>query len=510
MTKERWFNYRPLCLVFAFLLLGSVFAFFVAHQNIISTVIAITSAILIMSFILIIAIKKKKIKYFLVPLVSFLIGVLSFNVTIFNFNKGVDYTPKLIEARICSVGKQNDSYVYLQADNVSLDGKAIKENIIIYLYDTSSLYEGVEVGAIVKFTPSSFYHEDIFKNEIPYSKLVTNNVKYVSAANIKNLTITDVDKTFAEILKERVKENLALGLTNENTEIAYSALFGEKALLGSEQYSAYQLSGVAHLLAVSGLHVGIIVGLFRKLFKRMKKHLWIKLVVICPLLLIYMYLCNFAYSIIRASIMATILLLSDILGTEYDSYCSISIAGIVIYFINPLCVFDVSFLMSFGCVLGIAMLCKPIYKMLTVKLHFNKAIASSIAMSLSATISLIFIMAFFFQNLNIISIIANIIIIPIFTLAFICNFAISIVSIFIPVLSYILYPINYVLDFINLLATVFGNLAISNFNTLSFNYIAIIIYFMLILLLGRLCTAKYQYKIAVTLPMVAILFCCLI
>ena len=510
MSKERWFNYRPLCLVFAFLLLGSVFAFFVAYQNIISTIISLISIVLVMGFILIIAIKKKKLKYFFIPLLSLLIGVLAFNLTIFNFKKGVDYTPSVIQARISSVGKENDSYVYLQADSVVLDGKEIKENIIIYLYDTTSLYEDIEVGALVKFKPSSFYHENIFKNEIPYAKLITNNIKYVSATNIKNLTILDVDKTFAELVKERVKENLSLGLSNENTEIAYSALFGEKALLGSEQYSAYQLSGVAHLLAVSGLHSGIIVGLFRKLFKRMKKRLWIKLAVICPLLLIYMYFCNFAYSIIRASIMATILLLSEVLGTEYDSFCSISLAGIVIYFINPLCVFDVSFLMSFGCVIGIAMLYKPIYKMLTVKLHFHKTIASSAAMSLSATISLIFIMAFFFQNLNIISIIANIIIIPIFTIAFVCNFAVSIASLLIPVVAYVIYPINYILDFINLIATMFGNLAISNFNTLSFNYIAIIIYFVLILLFGRLCTAKYQYKLAVTLPIVALLFCCLI
>ena len=512
MTKERWFNYRPICLVFAFLLLGSVFAFFVAYENTISTIISIIAAVLVMGFILIIAIKKKKLKYFFIPLLSLLIGVLVFNLTIYNFNKGIksNYLPSVIEARISSVGKENDSYLYLQADSVVLDGDKIKENIIIYCYDTSSLYEKIEVGAIVKFNPSSFYHEDIFKHEIPYAKLITNNIKYVTSVNISKLSIIGIDKTFAETIKEKVKENLSLGLTNENTEIAYSSLFGEKTLLSEDQYSAYQLSGIAHLLAVSGLHVGIIVGLFRKAFKRMKKRPWIKLVVICPLLLMYVYICNFAYSVIRAGIMATILLLSDVLGTEYDSYCSISLAGIVIYFINPLCVFDVSFLMSFGCVIGIAMLYKPIYKMLTVKIYFNKTIASSVAMSLSATISLLFIMAFFFQNLNFISIIANIIIIPIFTVAFTCNFIVSIISLLLPVVAHLLHPINYILDFTNILATMFGNLSISNFNTLSFNYIGIIIYFVFILLIGRLCTAKYQYKLAVTLPIVALLVCCLI
>ena len=512
MTKERWFNYRPLCLIFVFLLLGSVFAFFVAYQTVIATIVSLVCAVIVVAFLLTIAILKKKLKYFFIPLISFLIGLLAFNITIFNYNLGVksNYVPNVIEARVSLVGKANDSYLYLQADNVILDGKEIKENIIIYLYDSSSLYENIETGSKIKFKPTSFYKEDIFKYEIPYAKLITNNIKYVSSVNISKLTVTGVDKTFADLAKERVKENLSLGLSNENTEIAYSALFGEKALLGEEQYSAYQLSGVAHLLAVSGLHVGIIVSIFRLLLKRIKKRLWIKLLVICPLLLIYAYVCNFAYSVIRASIMATILLLSEVLGTEYDSFCSISVAGIFIYCINPLCVFDVSFLMSFGCVIGIAVLYKPIYKMLTQKLKFNKTVASSVAISLSATISLIFVMAFFFQNLNIISIVANIIIIPIFTIAFVCNFVVSMISLAIPAVAYVLYPINYLLDFINILAIIFGNMKLSNFNTLKFNYIAVIIYCALILIMGRLCTAKYQYKLLVTLPMVALLICCLV
>ena len=57
--------------------------------------------------------------------------------------------------------------------------------------------------------------------------------------------------------------------------------------------------------------------------------------------------------------MSVVLMLADFFGEEYDSFCSISIAGIVIYFLNPLCVFDISFLMSFGCVAGIAVLYKP-------------------------------------------------------------------------------------------------------------------------------------------------------
>jgi len=507
MLKERWFNYRPICLVFLFLLLGSIFAFYITSNTILCAIISI----LTLALLLTISIKKKKIKYFLIPFIAFILGVGSYFITTYNFNKKVDYAPSVVEARIYSVGKANDSYLYVEADNVSLDGKEINENIIIYIYDTDSLYSGIEIGSKVKLNPSSFYHSDLFKYETPYASLIASNIKYVASTNIKNLRIKGVDKTFAEIIKQKVKENLALSLTNENVEIAYSALFGEKELLSDGQYSAYKLSGVAHLLAVSGLHVGIIVGIFTKIFQKFKskKAKIIKLAVIAPFLLFYMYICNFAYSIIRATIMAIILLISDICGAEYDSFNAISIAGIVIYILNPLCVFDISFLMSFSCVMGITMLNKPINTML-LKFKYPKKLASSIAMSLSSTIALVFIMAFYFQTLNIISILANIILIPIFTIAFSIAFVVSMISIFIPAVGYVLYGINYIFDFINVIATMFGNLSISNFNTLRFNYIAIFIYFMLLLFLGRFNTAKYRYKVMATLPIVALLLVCLI
>ena len=207
--------------------------------------------------------------------------------------------------------------------------------------------------------------------------------------------------------------------------------------------------------------------------------------------------------------MSLILLMSKIMHKQYDSFNSISIAGIVIFLINPFCIFDVAFLLSFSCVIGITMLYKPIRKVLH-KTHINAKIRDALAISLSTTISIVMVMAFYFRTLNIISIVANVLIIPIFTIAFSFLFVISMLSLICPYLTYILVPINYVFDFINILANIFGNLAISNFNTTQFNYITIIVYFVLLLFAGRFCTAKYQFKIISTIPIVALLFYCLL
>jgi len=503
--KERWFNFRPICLVFAFLLLGSVFSFFISTH----LVITIITTVIVSILIIIVVILRKKPQYFLIPLISFCVGISAYYIATSQFNKTFDYVPTTIEARIYNISNEKDGMILFEADSVSFDGERINDNILIYVYDNDGLFEYIKVGNIIKFSPYNFYKSDLFYNEIPNSYLFSNDLKYTISVLNKNVEYVSTDKKFAETLKDKIKENLDLGLTSENSDIAYSALFGDKDLLSTKQYDAYKLSGVAHLLAVSGLHVGIVVAILNKLFKMIKVKGWWKFFIIGIFLFLYSYVCGFSISVVRASIMSLILLIANITGREYDSFNSISIAGIIIFLINPLCIFDVGFLLSFSCVLGITMLNMSLQRALSAT-KMPETFVKSVSISLSTTISIVFVMAFFFKTLNIISIVANVILIPIFTLGFVVVFIVSLLSLILPMIAYLLQPLNYVFDFINLTATFLGNLSISNFNTLEFNYILIILYFVLLLFMSRFCTAKYQYKIMTTLPIVALLVYCLI
>ena len=499
--KERWFNYRPICLVCAFLLLGSVFSFYFSKNLVLVSVLTGIIAFLL----LILAIYKKKLKYFGIPLTAFIIGVVAYNLAIITFNKTVEYKPNFVQARIVNVSKTEDNYIKIQADSCLFDNKFTNDNIYVIIYDQSQNFENIEIGRIISFKPTSFTKNDLMYNNTPNSKMFSNNIKYTAVINIESVSFGKIDKTFAEQFRENVKENINLALTKENTELAYSALFGDKTMLTDSTQQAFRLSGVAHLLAVSGLHIGIIVSALMFILKLFKSRDWLNFLIISIFLILYTYLCGFIVSVIRASIMAIILLLSKVLKEEYDIYNSISIAGIIIFLVNPLCIFDVSFLMSFSCVLGIAMLYKPINLALS-KIKISKKIISAVAISLATTIALIMISAFYFNNFNAISIFANVILIPLFTVAFIPIFIVGIISTIIPQIAYVLFPINYLLDFITILAEIFGNTAISNFSTIPVNYISIILYFVFIVLIGRLCSAKSQYKVIISLPTLAILF----
>ena len=264
------------------------------------------------------------------------------------------------------------------------------------------------------------------------------------------------------------------------------------------------MSGIAHILAVSGLHISIIVAILYRLLKLCKVKGWARFGILAVILLFYAYICNFSVSVVRASIMSLLLMLAPLVKKQYDPLNALSLAGIVIFMINPLCVFDISFLMSFSCVLGILFICKPISKFLT-SLRLPKFIADIVAVCSSTCISLIFIQAYFFGRINLVSIFANLLLIPIFTFAFEIIFCFAFLSLIIPYLTYLLMPINYIFNFISLAAIFISNLPYSNFSTKQFNYLLIVLYFFLIMILGRICTANKKEKVAITLPITGLM-----
>lgn len=495
--KERWFNYRPICLSFVFALLGTLFSFYLSKF----LPVALSISIVVFVLLFVLAVYKRKPLYFVVPLIAFLVGVSYYFIGVQTYDRKIDYIPNKITCRLCQV-KTDDGVLIAQADNVYFNDKKDNSNIYVYIYDDTSLFENLEIGSIVEIKPKNFYKIDLFSKETPNSRFYQENLKYSVTTSIDDVRFIEIDKTFTEIVRERIKNNLDLSLTQDNKEIAYSALFGDKTSLPEQEYDLFRMSGIAHLLAVSGLHVGIVVEVLCFILRKFKEKY--RLLIILPILFFYSLICNFSVSVVRACVMAIVLMLSNIFGKEYDIYNSISIAGIVLFIFNPFILFDISFQMSFLCVFGIAVLYKPIRAGL-IKMKFNDKVASACSMTLSCTLAVMIVVAYYFNTFNAISILSNLIIIPIFSIIFAIIFIVAFASLLIPYLVYILYPINYIMNFISILANIFGGLRISNFATNSFNFIAIVLYFVLILLIGRLCTAKRQYKILITLPVVTLL-----
>ncbi|MBQ8430806.1 MAG: ComEC/Rec2 family competence protein, partial [Clostridia bacterium] len=220
-------------------------------------------------------------------------------------------------------------------------------------------------------------------------------------------------------------------------------------------------------------------------------------------LLFYCYICGWSFSVVRATIMAIVLLGSSLCYREYDSLNSISLAGLIILAISPSALFDVSFLLSFMCVLGISMFNKSFNKFL-VKIHCNNRVCNALAISIITNVSIFMVSACYFKEINIIGIFANVFILPLFSLAFVLCFIISVLF-FIPFIFYLLRPLQYLIEFIRLLVYFFSRFDVFLFQTLNIPNFAVYLYAVMLFFVSRYCLASKEKKLAISSIFVAII-----
>jgi len=153
-------------------------------------------------------------------------------------------------------------------------------------------------------------------------------------------------------------------MSESSANLLYSMLFGDRSSLDDEMQENLRLTGLGHILAVSGLHVGLVVGLLAIVLKLCRANKYIKISIIGAVLIFYLYLCDFRVSMIRASIMFFTLLGMGLFARKTDLITRVCFAWGIILMLFPHQLLSMSFQMSFACLFGIALFYQPISKFL--------------------------------------------------------------------------------------------------------------------------------------------------
>ncbi len=216
---------------------------------------------------------------------------------------------------------------------------------------------------------------------------------------------------FSEYAAEKLK-NMAERLYSEkHSEFIKALLLGDTNGLPKEFDNNLRRTGMSHAVSVSGMHVSFIIG-FIILFTKNK---FLKLLAI-PVMFCFAVMVGASQSALRAVIMQSLVLISDVKKREYDSLTSISLAAFILVFINPYCATDISFILSFCATLGIMVLFPRLFSMISivgerfngVKRKLFNAFASVMAVSLSATLFTSPITAYTFNSVSLIAPLSNI------------------------------------------------------------------------------------------------------
>ena len=199
-------------------------------------------------------------------------------------------------------------------------------------------------------------------------------------------------------------------------DIGFALIFGDIVYIETDIKNIFQGSGIAHLLAVSGLNISIIVTIMSIVFNKLKTSKKTQLIINIIILGLYSYLCNFSISVIRASLMTIILLYAKYRGKPYDKLSTLFFIASLILIIDPLKLYNYSFILSFSTVLFIILFHNK-FKVFLNKFFYNN-FADSLSLNLSVQLGLIIVQLFLFKNIAPLSLISNLILVPVSVLAF--------------------------------------------------------------------------------------------
>lgn len=312
----------------------------------------------------------------------------------------------------CAQKYVTDKSVYVfNIRNIMYRGKSYKtrNKTLLKVFD----YEGVSLNNKRVIINSRLKIPDSARNPKMFDYnlyLKTQDIHTILNTNGQNIEIIDSGNlSFLIKLRHEIKSqiyNKTLEILPDNEgEIALSIAFGDKKIIDENLYETFKVSGTAHVLAVSGLHFGILfifIDTILRRFKMKEKH---KSLMLILLIWIFAFIVGFSPSVIRASSMITLCSISNLFDRKYDLFTSLALISLINVIINPFIIFNVGFQLSFFAVLSIGLFYKPIYERLAFLPDFLRKMVST---TLSAQIGTAPIIAYHFNNFSLIALIINI------------------------------------------------------------------------------------------------------
>lgn len=392
------------------------------------------------------------------------------------------------EAVIISSKKENEYY-----NSYTIKGKTNEfknKKFILYLKKGIEL----EYGDRIKFN-GEFYEPEGVRNYkgFSYKKYLQTEKIYGTVKTEKVQVISKNNTSFIFKINNTIRDKIIKQLKNilpdETSGLLIGLMLGDKTYISDEVRLDFQKSSLAHILAVSGAHVSyIILGItyLNSINKMSKKSGYIFTIFI---LIVFIFITNFAVSVIRACIMSIILILSKLLYRKANIKNSMIISLVIILMFNPYSIYSASLQLSYLGTIGVVFV-SPIVqkyfekiteKVIKKKISRTQKIIKIISVPIAAQITILPVMVRNFNTISLTFLISNIVAMPLLGICIIGGYLLTIVSfVWLGLAKKIGIIFNIVLKVLLLIAKLCGNLKLSNVYVITPNTITIIIYYIVI------------------------------
>lgn len=235
-------------------------------------------------------------------------------------------------------------------------------------------------------------------------------------------------------LRFRIREILETYIPQDCVAFSKALLLGDTSELSYQTDVDLKISGIRHVVAVSGLHISIFFAIISTITCRKR---FLTALAGIPLLFLFAAIAGFSPSVTRASIMCALMLTAQLLNREYDGPSALSFAVILMLLANPYCVGSVSFQLSVTSVMGIFLFEPGIREKLTARLkdkkgkkyRFLRKAAAGAVVTIGAQIMTIPLCAYYFGVVSLVGVLTNLLVLWVVSLTFCLLAAVCVLSI---------------------------------------------------------------------------------
>lgn len=291
---------------------------------------------------------------------------------------------------------------------------------------------------------------------------------------------------------------------HKEAALAEALLIGYKDELDKDLLQAYSNTGVVHIIAVSGLHLGIIYWLLTLLmrpFARKRSTKWLAVIITLAGLWLFSVLAGAGPSIIRSAVMFSFIVIGNAFSRNGLVLNNLAASAFLLLCWNPFWMWDIGFQLSYAAVLSILLFYKPIYNLLYVKNKLPDAVWQLNAVTLSAQVLTLPLCIYHFHQFPVLFLIANMVAVPLSSLLLIGEIILCAVS-FIPLLAgWIGAAIYYIIMLLNKFIGNMNALPFASWNHLLINIPQFF------LLTGAIAAASYWLMNRYKPALITSLFC---
>ena len=417
MSKSRFFRF-PVILICLSFCLGILFNNFITEELLSIFFISVLLFIFLIIF-------KKYFTYLLI-LISFFLGAGSYKLK----NEPIKKVSNIVLEKNYYVAE-----ILEKLGNTEKTTKYIlkipyrKENIKVISYISINYKDSIKTGDFISFKKKilPIQGAEIFE-EFDYKKfMLKRGITHSIFLSQKDILKVQHNLPNLNYKREKLKDNIFNNLKKYNISkntigFTIALTLGDRSYLDKSIMENYSDAGVTHLLAVSGLHIGIFLLIIMFLLSpldRLKFGKKIKIPLVILLIWVYAFLVNFSPSITRACTMFTFIMIGISFKRVTNIYNSLAISALLLLIFNPNNLFEVGFQFSYLAVFAIFWIQPMIKNMIVVRNKILSYLWEIISVSFSAQMGVLPVSLYYFGKLPMLFLLSNVILIPIIGLVLI-------------------------------------------------------------------------------------------